>query len=932
MKREAQRQLDRRISMTLMTVTCLLALLHVTGAAHAADLDLKIDSHKAAADEYFEITVTYAGEDSLQVVPPSMDDFTVEQPVHRCGTSIQCINTDCKTEKNCTLVYYFHPRKKGSFTIPPFKLEGPGPQGKSRELARSKSLTVTVTAAGSGRKRQARRGGRGSSGQRIPGNRNIGSKQRRQARVPVDNKTVYDTHDLSSLERFGGFDLFVVPILKKPWGFVNEPFVVDFVLFVNSQGDSPVQEVDIRQTAMELEDVVGFRKEEVDASGQQARITIKGRDYASVVLQRFIYTPMAPGTASLPGGKAKVGSIVQVMDPFWGPMRRRQQVGLTIPAVQMEIRDLPPDRPAGFDTGNIGRFAIKALEAPAEQPAGSWMMVKYTIEGEGNLFSVVPPVFEAMPGLALRPPHVDRSEVVKDQEGLSGLLKVQIPIRIDRPGRHDLPELRLVWFDPATEQFGTTRARLPTLTTTRPTGADGLSSLPASEELEGIITDADLPAPPDSEGFFQLSWMLVWALALPGLWLVCLVSLGAWRFFTRDSSRRRSRLAFVGARQALSVARKAVESRDAGGFFPAATKALTLAVDGGFGISTGSSTLDEVQVALSKAGIPPDLNARLREELENVEFSRFAPSAVKTEDLAATLARCQELVRDLEKVPPGGARPANGPGRYTLGGLVVFVLATATVAGLSASTRAPTPSPADLYAQANQAAFEGDYGQARDDYQALLAALKNDHPAILFNLGNCAYKLGQLGLATYYFRVTAGTRGEIGRRAVANLELTRTTLLEKYKNKIEKGVVRYDESHGLWFALLNLVGTGVSGSLFLLFSALVFSGMFLWTFSRKSSAAFAGRLLVLSFLAPMLVAAALYFGAEATRHSYRFGIVVTGDARILDAPSLDAPGDLLPEGLEVRVLMHNEAGYFKVKLSDGKVGYAPDSDVWPLQP
>lgn len=255
----------------------------------------------------------------------------------------------------------------------------------------------------------------------------------------------------------------------------------------------------------------------------------------------------------------------------------------------------------------------------------------------------------------------------------------------------------------------------------------------------------------------------------------------------------------------------------------------------------------------------------------------------------------------------------------------------AIIALLAASPCLAGESPRQLYDRANQAYFDGDYLQAKKLYQRVLKETRTEHPAILLNLGNCAFSLGKFGVASYYFRKAAreGDEGVMA-KGTANLEVNRKALREKYRRKIEKGIIRYDESHGAAYALFTLVSPGVSGVVFLLFSLMLFTALFAWSFSRREGIKSLARTTFLSVLAPCLAVTVLYFGHAWVEGNFQLGVVIVEDARLLDAPSTDAPGDPLPEGLEIRVLTHNEAGFYKIELSDGKIGYAVDSEVWPL--
>ncbi len=255
-------------------------------------------------------------------------------------------------------------------------------------------------------------------------------------------------------------------------------------------------------------------------------------------------------------------------------------------------------------------------------------------------------------------------------------------------------------------------------------------------------------------------------------------------------------------------------------------------------------------------------------------------------------------------------------------------------AGKLQTAPADGDTPQALFSRANEAWFAGRHDEACTLYQDALDQVGGRlSPPLVYNLGNCRYREGRLGEAMWHFAVAARADDpQVAARAANNLETTRKALVEKHKKKIEKGIFRYDESHGIAYALFTLLGGTLLLVLFLLFSVPLFAGLFLWTFARSTRAATVGRILFLSVLAPALLAGALYFGRAVVDATYRFGIVTGQEARLLDAPSSDATFRPLPEGLEVRILLHNENGFYKLQMSDGRTGYASDGEVRPLDP
>jgi hypothetical protein len=230
----------------------------------------------------------------------------------------------------------------------------------------------------------------------------------------------------------------------------------------------------------------------------------------------------------------------------------------------------------------------------------------------------------------------------------------------------------------------------------------------------------------------------------------------------------------------------------------------------------------------------------------------------------------------------------------------------------------------------NQAYFDGRFADAALGYESLLDEV-GAAPGLLYNLGGCAYNQEKLGRALYYFERAGRTGdGEVREKAERNRETTRKALAARHKKKIEKGIYRYDDSHGIWYSLLTLTPLGLSLTLFLLFAVPLLAALAVWTFARNRTTAVVARILFLSLFVPAMVAGALYFGRVWVETQVRLGVVVAAEGQLHDAPDAAAPSTPLPEGLEVRVLLRNEQGFYKVELSDGSTGYASTDTVWEL--
>ncbi len=258
--------------------------------------------------------------------------------------------------------------------------------------------------------------------------------------------------------------------------------------------------------------------------------------------------------------------------------------------------------------------------------------------------------------------------------------------------------------------------------------------------------------------------------------------------------------------------------------------------------------------------------------------------------------------------------------------MIRALVATFTMIALAQPTAA-AEAPATRFEAANKAYFDENYEAARRGYEALLSSV-GEAPTLLYNLGNVAYQQERYGWAVYYFeKVVRLADGNLAESASENLVACNKALQARYKTKIEKGIYRYDSGHGIWFAVFTLLSPTLGLILLLLFGVPLMAALFLWTFARRRALATTGRIAFLSCLVPALAIGTLYFGRIEFETTHTFAIVVSPKAQLYEAPDRKSPATPLPEGLEVRVQLHNEQGFYKIERGGNEVGYAAEGDV-----
>jgi len=627
--------------------------------ALARGLKVTLDTDQAAINEFFEVTVQVSAR-HVQLQVPKTDDFEVEDITNQFAQPIFCMNMGYEVVAGpCVFKFRFSPRKAGRLRIPGFRILddfwNPG-----RVVGKSRPVEVRVSnqpASGTARLRRKR-----SSGSRTRGS---GSRSRKRGSggpaVPGEEMAPMTLEQLRKPAEFAKYDLFLVPTIDATDIYLNQPFKVDYLLYVGDQsGASQLQ-------GLELPDMVGFRKERVEVDqSEEGKVTLGGTRYSVHLLARYVLIPMEAGDKELSSARATVLAAVSSFQQFGRGVSFSFSSGSTpvevfSPPVKLTVRTVPTPHPEGFDTANIGVFRLANLEPPPTQPAGSWMVLKYDIEGVGNLLSVSPPTLGQVRHLESRKPYLDSSQVKVDDTGIQGRVQVQLPFRTTREGKYRLPPLRLAYFDPVKKSFGESLLEVPELTVISPQSPDGSGEMEPVEAVEGIVSDASLD-PVKPRGRWGVVLAALYAGGVPLLYVLLLTGRGIWALLGRDSRRRRRRLAVSAARRDLKAAEKHLGQKDAATFHALLARGLASYLEGRFGFSLSSTTHDRVEKALVRRGVPPETARDVRAELESSEYGRFAPTSLQRDDMEAALKRAQLLVGRLDRCRvesqgPGEVRP-----------------------------------------------------------------------------------------------------------------------------------------------------------------------------------------------------------------------------------------------------------------------------------
>lgn len=373
---------------------------------------------------------------------------------------------------------------------------------------------------------------------------------------------------------------------------------------------------------------------------QAQTIMVGDTQYRVYLLQRSAAFPQRAGELVI--GPPKVTFDVGGMSLFDVPERmEREGVPVTV-----KVKALPEPRPAN---AVVGRYTIRGWLDRNDIQTGDAVTLRVDASGVGNVQDLrlnLPP----MTGVrALQP-------AIRDQQAfhngkLSGTRSWEWILIAEAPGAHTVPPLRLSYFDPQAEAYGSattepltftaTGAPKPTRHVIEPVDAEPQQRTAAFGPIRvySALTRGQTPVR-------QRDWF-AWLLALPPL-LFVLVVLGSSTVRHRE---RRSTTAGAIQRKLLRNAESALRSDDPRSFYDRIVRSIHHALESRLKEPVLGLSHAELRARLARHGLDDDLVERVINELEGADFARFAASGVRQEEMERCLDRTEAIIARIQRSP-----------------------------------------------------------------------------------------------------------------------------------------------------------------------------------------------------------------------------------------------------------------------------------------
>jgi hypothetical protein len=219
--------------------------------------------------------------------------------------------------------------------------------------------------------------------------------------------------------------------LSSPRLLVGEPLVVRF--FVESPGEVGAEGWEVQASFPES------WSERLPVDDLTAR-GVAPDGIPRVPLGGWLVIPVRAGRLEIPPAVARTVAAPGERESAAFPAR-----SVTSRAARAEVEPLPPP-PAPF-FGAVGELSFARRLVAAELRAGDLVTLEVEVEGVGNLPLLDPPPLRLPEGLRTFPAE-EAHQWQPSSRGLVGWRRWRIPLEASRPGRYELPAVRLCSFRP----------------------------------------------------------------------------------------------------------------------------------------------------------------------------------------------------------------------------------------------------------------------------------------------------------------------------------------------------------------------------------------------------------------------------------------------------------------------------------------------------
>ncbi len=552
------------------------------------------------------------GEPSTPSVPgASVNYFTLSSQ----SSSMTSINGKVTQSSSRTYVATCSASKEGTYSIGPFSVGG----------VSSNKASYKIVKKGSG---------------------SLSKMQQRQTRNSQQPPSYDDRDENDNSPKFigkGNEKLFLRASVSKTSAYEQEALVYTVKLYSSY---APIKFIG----ATEAPKFDGFVVEESnEISNSLTYETYNGHEYATAVIARYIIFPQMTGKLTVKGNTYTVSTDEKEYydDPYFRMLTISRPVQLNVKPndLVIDVKALPTPQPADF-SGGVGQFSISSTLPSSSLKTNQAAAVEYLVKGSGNLkYIKLPDLNNIYPKqLEVFSPT---TEVNANPQGsnVSGTVKFDYSFTPLETGNYTIPEVALVYFNPATDQYEKSVAKGYSVVVDKGTLSE------KSQTKNRLKFDTNL-MPIDvlhssvsvyvKSGLYWL-WYIIPALVL----MICIFVYRRQLKSAADIVGTRMRKAGKVAVKRLKKAAACMKSGDREKFYDEMLVALWGYVGAKLNIPVSELNRQNVVERLVAAGASEENINEFVNVLDDCEFAKYAPGS-DSEELKTIYNRGARIIESLE--------------------------------------------------------------------------------------------------------------------------------------------------------------------------------------------------------------------------------------------------------------------------------------------
>ncbi|MCB9076483.1 MAG: protein BatD [Anaerolineaceae bacterium] len=342
--------------------------------------------------------------------------------------------------------------------------------------------------------------------------------------------------------------------------------------------------------------------------------------------------------------------------------------------IQLNVKPLPDDAPPEF-TGAVGQFDMEAWFSPQVAVINQPSTLSVAISGVGNVNTLPDPIWPSLRQWRTYDSLKSQSMDLKNGQ-LQGTRVYERLVVWDKIGDFTIPPAKLVYFDPAAEEYRTISTKSLKMRVIAPPTPDAASAtatavaaipIPATtpNNRAGSINPLINPAAPSFNSDFSDSLNSNWRAMLPMgvvlLWTICTgipaaVVVGAGGLWLWQKRQEKSKIAAEAVKQPKEMIHPAIAQAMTGSDdnYQVASRALTGYLGRMLGASVKGLTRTELADRLQTHGLSILQAHKINDYLAQSEMGRYGP---QTNDAGwELLAKVDKLLFELDKQAETKAR------------------------------------------------------------------------------------------------------------------------------------------------------------------------------------------------------------------------------------------------------------------------------------